>query len=220
MILNKEITLPKINRVEIEGRRFYNKGELFYPSITTVLSHFPDKKLLEWEKAVGEEEATKIKRLAAARGNIIHDAAEQYILTGTIPKVPIIYELPTIQLCNSIDKSLTKPYCTEEYLFSEHLKVAGTVDLVGFWDRKRSAVDFKGSNKSKDKGSIINYFLQTTSYAIMFEECTGIPVPNIVIVIAVEDDEKIQVFKGKRDDYAPKLLETINHYYKEFHDVS
>lgn len=47
--------------------------------------------------------------------------------------------------------------------------------------------------------------MQATAYAIMFEEMTGIPVPDIAILIAVKQDEP-QVFIEKRDDWAKSLL--------------
>jgi hypothetical protein len=58
---------------------------------------------------------------------------------------------------------------------------------------------------------IENYFIQEAAYAIMWEERTGIPITNLVTIIAV-DGEEPQVFKEHRDNWAPKLLETINEY--------
>ena len=40
----------------------------------------------------------------------------------------------------------------------------------------------------------------------MFEEMYGIKIPNIVIIVGV-DDELPQVFKKKRKDYIEKLVE-------------
>ena len=45
----------------------------------------------------------------------------------------------------------------------------------------------------------------------MYEERTGIPVPWLVILIAVEDDVP-QVFIEKRDDWVKKLLRTRDYY--------
>jgi len=49
--------------------------------------------------------------------------------------------------------------------------------------------------------------MQTAAYAIMYEERTGIPVPYLIILIAVDGDEP-QVFIEKRDNWAKKLIET------------
>jgi hypothetical protein len=53
--------------------------------------------------------------------------------------------------------------------------------------------------------------MQTAAYAIMYEERTGIPVPWLVILIAVEDDAP-QVFIERRDDWVKKLLRTRDYY--------
>jgi hypothetical protein len=53
--------------------------------------------------------------------------------------------------------------------------------------------------------------MQTAAYAIMYEERTGIPVPNLVILIAVEDEEP-QVFIEKRDNWTKELLRTRDYY--------
>ncbi len=43
----------------------------------------------------------------------------------------------------------------------------------------------------------------------MFEERTGIPIDQIVIIIAVENEPEPQVFVEKRDDHIHKCIETI-----------
>ena len=47
----------------------------------------------------------------------------------------------------------------------------------------------------------------------MWEERTGMPITNLVTIISV-DGEPAQVFKEHRDNWAPKLLETIDEYAK------
>ena len=45
----------------------------------------------------------------------------------------------------------------------------------------------------------------------MFEERTGIPINNLVTIIAV-DNEDSQVFIEKRDNWTKKLIDTIEQY--------
>jgi genome maintenance exonuclease 1 len=80
------------------------------------------------------------------------------------------------------------------------LRVAGRVDCVAEFDGKLAIVDFKTANRQKDEDKIINYFMQCAAYAVMFEERTGIPVPRIAIVIAVDSDHP-QLFVKRRNDY-------------------
>ena len=84
--------------------------------------------------------------------------------------------------------------------------MAGRVDCIAEWNGKLSVIDFKTSRKEKRKEWIESYFMQCTAYAIMFEEMTGIPVPQIVVAISVEGYEP-QIYVEKRDNYAKQLLE-------------
>jgi genome maintenance exonuclease 1 len=83
--------------------------------------------------------------------------------------------------------------------------MAGTVDCIADFDGKLSVIDFKTSKKLKEKDWITGYFWQATAYAIMYEELTGIPVPKIVIMIAVEDDFP-QLFIEKRNNFVKSLF--------------
>ena len=85
----------------------------------------------------------------------------------------------------------------EKTLYSDHLKSAGRVDCIGEFDNKLSVIDFKTSSKPKTENYITNYFMQGSAYAVMFEERTGIPISNIVIIMAVEGNEA-QLFQTKR----------------------
>jgi hypothetical protein len=53
--------------------------------------------------------------------------------------------------------------------------------------------------------------MQETSYAIMFEERTGIPITNIVTIMAIDENEP-RVFKEHRDNWVKPLKETIAEY--------
>jgi len=57
----------------------------------------------------------------------------------------------------------------------------------------------------EERGWIQNYFMQCAAYAVMYEERTGIPVPKLVVMIAVEGDEA-QIFVKKRDDYIGEFI--------------
>ena len=109
-----------------------------------------------------------------------------------------------------LDERLTKVYAQEAPLYSTHLGVAGRVDCVGVFDGKLSIIDYKTAAKTKKKEWCEGYFIQETAYAIMWEERTGMPITQLVTVIA--GDEGAQVFIEHRDNWSKKLLETINEY--------
>jgi hypothetical protein len=53
----------------------------------------------------------------------------------------------------------------------------------------------------------------------MFEERTGTPIDQIVIIIAVEDN-KPEVYVEKRDNHIIDCIETIHQYYQEQIDIN
>ena len=89
-------------------------------------------------------------------------------------------------------------------MFSHHLEVAGTVDLVAEFDGRLSIIDWKTSSKEKPRKFINNYFKQESAYAVMFEERTGIAVDQLVTIIA--HPEGTQVFVEHRDNWIDGFL--------------
>tara|TARA_R110000868_G_scaffold75743_6_gene218391 strand:- start:32 stop:703 length:672 start_codon:yes stop_codon:yes gene_type:complete len=201
--LDREV--PKLTQLNENGTRYYvtpsgNK----YPSITTVLSEYNRKAIFEWRQRVGSEEANKISGKASTRGTKLHKNCEDYINN----KDPVFKTPFETILFNSIKPTLHRinnVYAQELRMFSDHLRIAGTVDCVGEFDGKLSVIDFKTANRRKDPSYIENYFMQCSAYAIMFEEIFEIPVSQIVVAIAVEDDEP-QVFVEKRNTHVKRLL--------------
>jgi ATP-dependent exoDNAse (exonuclease V) beta subunit len=110
----------------------------------------------------------------------------------------------------TLEENVDEVWGQELALYSDHLNMAGRVDLVGVWNGVPSIIDYKTSRRLKKKEYITGYFLQCTAYAIMIEERTGIPVPQIVIVIAGDEGE--QVFIEKRDNWTKQLRDAINEY--------
>ena len=81
------------------------------------------------------------------------------------------------------------------------------------YDGVLSVIDFKTSKRVKNKEDIDNYFAQCTAYAMMYEELIGKPVDQLVVIMAVENDEPL-VFIEKTEDHINTLLEYIT-FYKE-----
>jgi hypothetical protein len=89
----------------------------------------------------------------------------------------------------------------------------GKIDgVLKYPDNTYSIIDFKTSSKQKKEANIKNYFMQCSAYAVMYEERTGIPVTQLVIMIAVDSDHP-QVFIKKRDDYIKDFIS-----YREAYD--
>ena len=110
-----------------------------------------------------------------------------------------------------LDESIGKIFGLEVPLYSKHLGLAGRVDCVAEFDGVPSIIDFKTSRRIKTKDKIPNYFAQMSGYAVMFEERTGMPITNTVIIMDVDDNEPL-VFKEHRDNYIDLLLATKEEY--------
>jgi genome maintenance exonuclease 1 len=203
------IEQEELTREQTDGKRFYvtPNGDK-YPSVTTITSQIGKRGILEWRARVGEENANKITARASRRGTGVHKLCEMYIQNQDIDykKVPPLEFFLFKQIKPILDKYLKEVVAVESMLFSDYLKVAGQVDCIGVWDNKLSVIDFKTSTKRKPKKWISNYFMQESAYAVMFEERTGIPVTNLVTVIACEEDEP-QLFTVSRDNYIHQFIE-------------
>lgn len=192
--------------------RLYNTPEGGYPSVTTVLSILSEDHIREWRARVGAEEANKVSHRASTRGTAVHDIFEKYVdndpdhAKGRMPHIIETFR----QMKPVLDERLSLVYAQEAALYSKHLGIAGRVDLVGVWDGKISIIDYKTSAKEKKREWCENYFIQEAAYAIMWEERTGMPITQLVTLIA--GDEGNQVFIEHRDNWTKKLIETIAEY--------
>jgi len=201
----KSVELEQINTDT--GRFYKTPAGLLYPSVTTVTGLLGRASIQAWRKKVGEDEANAISHTAANRGTRIHQLAEDYINGDDIEVEK--YSMQDAEMFESLkqvlDEKVDNVRMQEVRMYSDYIRMAGTVDMVSDFEGKRCIVDFKTSRKLKRPSDILNYYCQATAYAIMFEEMTGIAVPRFAIVIAV-DGEGVQIFRGKRDDYVESLL--------------
>lgn len=211
--LNIDLGYEDLSADTTDSGRVYTTPDGKYPSITTVLSILSEDGIRAWRKRVGEEEANKISRVAATRGTNVHAIIEKYLnneedyADGYLPN--IIGNFKDVQPI--LDSKIGSICAQEVPLYSNHLRVAGRVDCVGEFDGTLSIIDFKTSRKLKKKEWIDGYFIQAAAYAIMYEERTGTPITQLVILIAV-DNESPQIFIEHRDNWTKKLLETIKEY--------
>lgn len=210
------VEIDELKRISTsEGRRYTTPKGLLYPSITTILSLKSKAGIDAWRKRVGEKEANKITRIATTRGTSIHKLCENALRNEPedVSKLSILDQEMYSDfrpLLNDIDNIRA----LESTLYSDHLRLAGQVDCVAEYKGKLSVIDFKTSKKKKEKWMCENMFIQCSAYAIMFEERTGIPVDQTVILMAQEDEGPV-VFVEKRDNYVPKLIEARNEFEKK-----
>lgn len=199
----------KLNRVEIDGVRLYDNGENKYPSVTTITGQLSKDSINEWRQRVGEEEANRVGKRAADRGTRIHSYCETFLLEGK--SNPDIFDAEMFNSMLPFLDCIDNIHALETPLYSNHLRVAGTVDCIAEYDGKLSVIDFKTSSRAKGKDDIHGYFMQTAAYAVAFEELTGIPVSRLVIIMGV-DNEKPIIFIEKRDNWIKGFIELREEY--------
>jgi len=197
---NTNFTFKSLNTTMVGDKRFYHTPYGLYPSVTTILSISPKETIEQWKKAVGEKEAKRISGLALRHGKELHDILEKYL--GNEP-----FAIQNAFLLNSfkklqkiLDKSVDNIHALETPLFSKFLKAAGQVDCIAEFNKRLSVIDFKTAKDARTEKDIESYFMQTSAYAVMFEEMTGTPISNLVIIMAVELGDPL-VFVKRRDDY-------------------
>lgn len=205
-----------LKRIDGETARLYETptGQR-YPSVTTVLGKMLDKTALnEWRKRVGDEEANRVSTRASTRGTNIHDMCEKYVLGQDVdmsmPHNTMIFH----QIKKVLDEKVDMVRATECTLFSHHLKIAGTCDLVANYDGRLSIIDYKTSTRRKRKDWIEGYLLQCSLYSYMLWEMTGIGVKDVVVVIGVDDEIDAQIFVERPANYIEKAADLVRSYHK------
>lgn len=197
------------------GRIYHTPAGKAYPSITSVLRVRNKDKLDDWREAVGEHEATRVGQVAAARGEGVHTLVERYLKNEVIQKQGLMPNVSAsfLSLLPELGR-IDNIRIQEAPLYSDHLGLAGRVDLIAEFDGKLSIIDIKTSTRVKSREDITSYFIQESAYAIMFEERTGIPITSLVTIMAV-DFHKPLIFKEHRDSWSSMLQETIAEFWRQ-----
>ena len=174
---HKQITLP--------DSRYYRRNGEYYPSVTYVLQAYPKGKHFEdWLKKVGYS-ADWIVKKASEEGTQVHELIEEYFEGKEMnflndygnPKMnPEIWRmfLRFVDFWETYKPTLVE---TETHLFSDELKVAGTVDLICEIEGELWVIDFKTSNHLQT-----TYDLQGAVYAKCYEECFGKKVDRVGVL--------------------------------------
>ena len=207
------IELQDLKTENIEGKRFYvtPKGNK-YVSITSLLSNLSKDSISQWRRRVGETEANKISRQASSRGTRVHNICESYIqnqvgiLEDALPDAIDMFK-SIVPFLDRIDNI----HVVEGALYSDDLGVAGRTDLIAEFDGNLAVIDYKTSRKPKNWEMCHSYFMPGAFYAYAYEELTGTPLNNIIIIMAVENDKPL-LFRETRDRWLSPLKQVITKY--------
>ena len=205
-------TLTELTTENIDGKRHYVTPNGSYISITTLLANLSKDGIQKWRNRVGATEANRISTKASRQGNAIHALCEKYIkneegfLTESMPHLVEMFEsiLPLLDRVDNV-------HVTEGAMYSDELGLAGRTDLIAEFDGKLAIIDYKTSRRIKTWEMCASYFMQGAFYAHAYEERTGIPINNIVIIMAVENEEPL-LFRETKDRWIEPLRQVIHKY--------
>ena len=191
----KKYVYPRSTREAIAGLRHYavDGQEQKLPSVTTVLGQTQPKEKREsldrWRQRVGAREAEKITRDAAIRGTAMHKYLEDLILgQRSLDLTPLGQEATTMAEI-IVDRGLndcSEIYGTEAVLYYPGL-YAGSCDLVAKYQDKVSIIDFKQTNKPKQREWIEDYFLQMGAYGMAHDAVYGTSIEQGIIMMCSKD---------------------------------
>lgn len=185
-----------------------------YPGVTRVLSKTKDQSGLDrWRARVGEEEADRILTESQAIGTSLDNIIEKSFLSDFVEenyRSDLGFNL-YLQIKPFLKK--IKPIGLQLNLWSDKLRIMGFCDCLGYYDGKLSLIDFKNSRSNKSEEYISDYYLQCTIYCMMFLEMTGIPITQIVLIIAVRDSTFPQVITQKVGNFLEASIKRIKEYH-------
>jgi len=213
MFNHVDLTLPKLERENIDGVRYYrveDGGELLkLVSITSVTSHFNKEIFVKWRKKVGDDEADRITKLATSRGTDMHTLTEFFLKNLDLPSDTLPISEFLFNIAKSTLKNINNIYSLEGSLYSKQLGIAGTVDCIAEYNGELSIIDFKTSKKPKPREWIDHYFVQCCAYAAMLYELTEIPVKKFVIIMSCENGECVVYEEYDKAKYLKLLVQYI-----------
>lgn len=171
---NRLVYDGNLQQINFLDRRVYKRDEnTYYPSVTTILQYLPKAKFFEqWLKDVGNN-ADYIMKRAGEEGTQVHEAVEALINGEEINWMDDFGNARYSQLVwEMINKFVefwkeTKPeiIATEQFVYSDEFKFAGTTDLVVKLNGQVWLLDIKTSNSLHT-----SYNLQLSAYAKAWDE--------------------------------------------------
>jgi ATP-dependent exoDNAse (exonuclease V) beta subunit len=221
MIWNKKFTYPPSTRSLVDGKRHYDITGQKLPSVTTILSATQSeekrKSLANWQARMGKQNADRIRDISAMRGTVMHTYLEGYI--NNTPHL----DLTSVgkeagRMANIVVESglgdLGEVWGSEVTLYYPGL-YAGQTDVVGIYNGRESIIDFKQTNKPKQREWIDDYFTQLAAYAMAHNHVYGTAIQSGVILMCSKDGffQKFEVFDKEFQGYMHTFLKKVDQYY-------
>jgi len=93
---------------------------------------------------------------------------------------------------------------------------AGATDVVGLYSGKPAIIDFKQTNKPKQREWIDDYFTQLAAYAMAHNQVYDTKIQSGIILMCSKDCffQKFEVHDKEFQGYMHKFLRRVDEYYK------
>ena len=220
---NDKYVYVDASRSDDHGTRTYDVAGHRLPSVTTILSRTKDQTFLkEWKAKVGEKKAEEIKNLSSNRGTAMHKFLEKYVLGEGYDDLTELGKVAKKMASKVIDIGLTpvnEYYGSEVTLYYPGL-YAGSTDLVCSHNGKETVVDFKQSNRPKQREWVGDYFLQIAAYAMAHDYVHKSKIEQGVIMMCTPDlyYQEFVVEGAELRRYKHEFLKRLDMYYDLKHD--
>ena len=219
---NKKFIYPTSTRALIDGKRHYDVGvHEKLPSVTTILSATQSeekrKSLDAWRKRMGAQRADRVRDISAMRGTSMHTYLEGYITDQRHLDLTAL-GVEAGRMANVVIRSglgdLEEVWGTEVTLYYPGL-YAGATDVVGIYNGRESIIDFKQTNKPKQREWIGDYFTQLAAYAMAHNYVYGTKIQSGIILMCSKDGffQKFEVLDQEFQGYMHTFLKKVDQYY-------
>ena len=204
------------------GRRHYEIGNDKLPSVTTILSQTQSeekrKSLANWQARVGQHRADRIRDLSAMRGTSMHTYLEGYIKNQRHLDLTALGQeagrMADVIIGSGLGE-LEEVWGTEVTIHYPGL-YAGQTDVVGIYNGRESIIDFKQTNKPKQREWIEDYFIQLAAYAMAHNYVYDTKIQSGIILMCSKDCffQKFEVSDKEFQGYMHAFLKKIDQYYE------
>ena len=219
---NKRFSYPPSTRSLVMGQRHYEIDNEKLPSVTTILSQTQSeekrKSLANWQARMGQQNADRIRDISAMRGTAMHTYLEGYL--NNTPHLDLTaVGKEAGRMANIVIESglgdLEEVWGSEVTLFYPGL-YAGQTDVVGVYAGKPAIIDFKQTNRPKQREWIDDYFTQLAAYAMAHNCVYDTEIQSGIILMCSKDGffQKFEVSDKEVQGYMHTFLKKVDQYYQ------
>ena len=222
MIWNKKFIYPPSSRSLVDGKRHYAISNEKLPSVTTILqatqSEEKRKSLANWKARMGTQHADRIRDISAMRGTSMHTYLEGYINDQRHLDLTSL-GVEAGRMADVVIRSglgdLGEVWGTEVTLYYPGL-YAGQTDVVGIYKGRERIIDFKQTNKPKQREWIDDYFTQLAAYAMAHNYVYNTQIQSGIILMCSKDGffQKFEVLNQEFQGYMHTFLKKVDQYYQ------